>query len=88
MEQVDRFNMDTGVAIMYGLKLTFHNAQVLNLIFQAQSHESYFKIGRGHLHRAGGQVQLGHQGCHHVGVNKLSFHNAHVINLIFQARFN
>ena len=44
-----------------------HITHVISLIFRAESNGNIFRAQRHHLHVAGGQVDLGHGGVHHVG---------------------
>ena len=44
-----------------------YTAHVISLIFQAESNGIIHRIPRSHLESAGGQVDQGKEGVHHVG---------------------
>ena len=45
-----------------------HNAHDISLIFLAESNGSIYRIPRRHLEGAGGQVDQGQEGVHHVKI--------------------
>ena len=65
-------------------KFIFHNAHVLTLIFQTKSTNNILRHVPIYLHVAGGQVQQGHGGGHHVGGEEFHLSHHKCLTLYFQ----